>query len=219
MNPKTRRYQTDLRLHGVDDGMFTIKLAALMGLVSGAMWLGLHGSWAGKGLSWVILGGMFAHAVELQHQALHHTAFQSKRLNRIVGFLLGMPMLISFTEYQTSHLRHHRLIGTPEDQESFDYDYQSLSGVLAWLCHLFMLRHYGRKLRTLVGSLLPVARSQSDAHIRTEYRLMFYTIVVGIALSIVLKTTVMLEYWLLPLVLVAAPLHVLIELPEHVGCQ
>jgi fatty acid desaturase len=41
----------------------------------------------------------------------------------------------------------------------------------------------------------------------------------GIGLSILLSRPLIAECWLLPLFLIAAPAHVLIELPEHVGCQ
>src|SRR5947199_6090306 len=51
----------------------------------------------------VLLGLVYAHAVELQHQALHNTAFPSKRWNRFVGYFLGLPMLVSFSDYQYSH--------------------------------------------------------------------------------------------------------------------
>src|SRR4051812_48291751 len=46
-----------------------------------------------------LLGLLYAHAVELQHQALHNTALPSKFWNRFVGYFLGLPMLVSFSDY------------------------------------------------------------------------------------------------------------------------
>src|SRR5579864_1573325 len=42
-----------------------------------------------------ILGQLFAHGVELEHQTLHNTAFRGRSWNRGVGFMLGLPMLVS----------------------------------------------------------------------------------------------------------------------------
>ncbi|MBH8566463.1 fatty acid desaturase [Nostoc sp. CENA67] len=38
-------------------------------------------------------------------------------------------------------------------------------------------------------------------------------------LSVALQTSFFLDVWLLPLLLGAAPIHALIELPEHLGCN
>jgi len=204
----------------IDGRVFGLKVAACAAIIAFGVWAGGHHGWVWTTVSVIVIGAMFAHAVELQHQALHNTGFRSKCANRIVGTLLGVPMLISFTDYQTSHLRHHRTLGTPADRESFDYDYASLRHPLRLIFHLLMIRHYLLKFKTLATAVRPAkARDPRLPQIRNEYRLMMGVLAGGLLLSIAFGSTAFLFWWLLPLFAVAAPLHVLIELPEHIGCN
>ncbi|HVR10130.1 MAG TPA: fatty acid desaturase [Thermoanaerobaculia bacterium] len=168
----------------------------------------------------VLVGLIYAHGVELQHQALHNSAFPSKSWNRFVGFLLGLPMLVSFSDYQHSHLRHHRLLGTRDDREFFNYGYDRLTSLRPLLMHLFMLRHYRDVSRFIAGAAVgrtkPDIKPEAAGKIRTEYQLMALCIVIAAVLSVVFHSTAALRLWLLPL-LIAVPAHALIELPEHWG--
>jgi fatty acid desaturase len=199
---------------------FAVKLVIYLGLILFGILLNSRGGWLCTTVSMLTLGAMFAHGVELQHQALHHIAFKSRKLNGIAGLLLGIPMLVSFSEYQKSHLWHHRKVGTSEDRESFDYDYESLRRPLGLVLHLFMLRHYWTKLGKLCKAILPARIGDlRDARIRAEHRLMLALLIIAVGLSIANHNAAVVRLWLAPLVLVAAPIHVLIELPEHLGCR
>ena len=171
----------------------------------------------------VLLGCMFAHAVELQHQCLHNTAFRSTRWNRIVGVLLGMPLLVSFSDYQNSHMRHHKLLGTPEDKEFFNYGYESLTTVRAFILHLFMPRHYC-DVSGFIGKAIVGRTTREDAspriasRIANEYRLMAVFLLALAAITIAFPSLLTLKLWLVPFV-VGVPVHALIELPEHIGCN
>ncbi|HVF42740.1 MAG TPA: fatty acid desaturase [Pyrinomonadaceae bacterium] len=180
------------------------------------------------GLLWVIpsllLGLAYAHAVELQHQCLHNTAYRTKRWNRIVGVPLGMPLLVSFSDYQNSHLKHHRLLGTPEDKEFFNYSYQKLHSLTALIPHLLMVRHYrdvaGYIAKSVVGKLVreKEATPKVARKIRSEYQMMAVALVAAAGLSGYFATTIFLKVWALPFV-VGVLTHALIELPEHIGCN
>jgi len=170
-----------------------------------------------------LLGLMYAHAVELQHQCLHNTAYRSKRWNRFVGVQLGMPLLVSFSDYQSSHMNHHRLLGTPEDKEFFNYGYGSLTSLRNFIPHLFMVRHYLDVARfimqSVTGSLTREGASPKTVRkIRTEYLLMGAFLISMLALSVGFQTFIFVKLWLIPL-LVGVPAHALIELPEHFGCN
>jgi fatty acid desaturase len=171
-------------------------------------------------LASLVLGLIYAHGVELQHQALHNTGFASKGWNRFVGFLLGLPMLVSFSDYQHSHLRHHRLLGTADDREFFNYGYDRLTSLKPLLRHLLMAGHYRDVARfiaaSLLGRLKPDMKRETAVKIRSEYQWMAFFLAAAVAASIVFKTTLPLEIWFLPL-LIAIPAHALIELPEHWG--
>lgn len=171
-------------------------------------------------IAMVVLGLIYAHGVELQHQALHNTAFPSKRWNRIVGFFQGLPMLVSFSDYQHSHLRHHRLLGTSDDREFFNYGYDRLTSLKPLLRHLLMASHYRDVTKfianSLLGRLKPDMKVEMARKIRFEYQCMALFIGAGVALSVIFRSTLFLEVWAIPL-LFAIPAHALIELPEHWG--
>src|ERR1700674_2383318 len=164
-------------------------------------------------LSLIGLGLVFGHGVELQHQALHNTAFPSRFLNRWVGFLLGLPMLVSVTDYQVSHLRHHRLLGTADDREFFNYGYDRLTSLKPLLAHLLMLRHYRDVsafiAASLVGWTKPGIKPQSARKIRAEYCWMAFFLAAAVVVSIVFHTQALIYLWLVPL-LFAIPAHALV---------
>lgn len=170
----------------------------------------------------ILLGFLYAHGVELQHQALHNSAFSSKAWNRFVGVLLGLPMMVSYSDYQLQHLRHHRNLGTDEDREFFNYGYGSLTTFRRLIPHLFMVRHYRDVSLYLVQAVFGGFRREGRPHevkkIRREYQLMVLFLLTMGTLTALFGTTLFLKVWLLPL-LVAIPAHAVIELPEHIGCD
>lgn len=167
-----------------------------------------------------LLGLIYAHGVELQHQALHNTAFPSKSWNRFAGFFLGLPMLVSYSDYQYSHLRHHRLLGTTDDREFFNYGYDRLTSLKPLLAHLMMLSHYrdvtGFILGSIIGRTKPGIKQENALKIRAEYRWMALFLVAAAAVSVWFHTLLVIYLWLVPL-LFAIPAHALVELPEHWG--
>jgi fatty acid desaturase len=149
----------------------------------------------------------------------------------VVGVLLGLPMLISFTAYRVTHMRHHRDLGTPQNREFFDYGDQYGQGghrtrlrtALIWTVRLTMVHHYwqfatgvGQSLR---GGDFGGESAVNTRRIRAEHLLLLFALVAAAVLSAVFTTPVVVWVWLLPLVLVAAPAHALIELPEHFRCD
>jgi fatty acid desaturase len=199
---------------------FLWRLLLFVGLSVGLSALALTTTGALSVLAVILLGLVYAHGVELQHQALHNTAFPSRFWNRFAGFFLGLPLLVSFSDYQHSHLRHHRLLGTDDDREFFNYGYNRLTTLKPLLTHLLMVRHYLDVTGFIVGSVLgrtkPDMKREMAVKIRSEYRWMAFFIVAATAYSIVFRTTALLEIWFAPL-LIGIPAHALIELPEHWG--
>jgi fatty acid desaturase len=199
---------------------FIVRLLICAGIMGFAMWLCLAFGGILAVLGTVVLGLMYGHAVELQHQALHNTGFANKALSRVVGFLLGLPMLVSYSDYQYHHFQHHRLLGTSENREFFNYGYNRLTSLKPLTAHLLMLGHYREVAKfiswSLTGRLRPGVKQDAAVRIRTEYCLMAVFLVTMAVISFVFNTTLFLKIWLLPL-LIAIPTHALIELPEHWG--
>jgi fatty acid desaturase len=206
---------------------FSLKLIVYLFLISLGALVASASSWAIRPFGIILLGLVFAHGVELQHEALHNLGFRSRRLNEIVGVLLGLPMLVSFAAYQASHMRHHRYLGTPENKEFFDYGDQyggsrrlSLPSAVQ---RFLMLKHFAAVARNLLALLLhrdiageapPVA-----ARIRRDHSLMLAAAALLAVSGWALGNGFLIYVWLLPLLAVAAPTHALIELPEHFRCN
>lgn len=173
-----------------------------------------------------LLGAMFAHGVELQHQVLHGQGFRNRKLNEFVGIILGLPMLVSYADYQYSHLHHHRYLGTPENREYFDYGDQygelSLKSISSLFTRLFMLAHYPIFFKNIFIKLffknkdVPIHVSKK---IKRDYIIMLIMIIILSGVSLFFKNGLILHIWLYPLLFIAAPIHALIEMPEHFRCD
>jgi fatty acid desaturase len=179
-----------------------------------ALWAQIFGA--------VLAALMIAHGVELQHQALHQAGFHSRAANRIIGFFLGLPMLISHSHYKDRHLHHHRYVGTPQDSEFFQYSKENNSQILWFAANLLMLPHWLRVIRLMLAavtgqSLGIVFNSRNSVAIRTEYVIFLVIFVIMIGARLVSGSAAWTNIMLL--VLLAAPIHTLIELPEHIHCD
>jgi fatty acid desaturase len=207
---------------------FAFKLVLLGALLGGGVTLALRPEIWCRVVGTILIGAMFAHATELQHQAIHNIAFRRQRLNTVWGIVLGLPMAISFAAYRASHLRHHRYLGTPMNREFFDYGDQygagtGRSAALSWFVRFSMVHHYGGVFRgiaiALRGGDHPDETRTTSRRIRRDHLLILALAAVLVAVSVLTGRAIVLWVWLLPLVLVAAPVHAVIELPEHFRCE
>jgi fatty acid desaturase len=172
----------------------------------------------------LLLGAAYAHGVELQHQALHQSGFSSRRANRLFGVLLGLPMLVAFSSYQDSHLYHHRKLGTPDDTEFFDYGNPSDRNFLSIFKHFFLINHFCDFLKNVIDALIwrtfkTKLLSQNPAKIRFEYLLIGVVFFGSFLFSLHYESEIFVKCWVVPLFFFAAPIHALIELPEHFECE
>jgi fatty acid desaturase len=214
------------KVNAVDERTFIFKL-----FVAYALWaLGvalalLTGLWPLRVLGVILIGAMYAHWLELQHQCLHHSAFRRARRHRIAGVPLGVPMLVSYSHYRVLHLQHHRCLGTDQDSEFFGFDSRQ---PVTWGALVREALAFGR----LGGAVADVVRAWTGSwtydsgqiaparkrEVVAEYRLFILPILAAVALAVLGQGELVLWVWLLPL-LVAVPLHFLVELPEHIMCD
>jgi fatty acid desaturase len=143
-------------------------------------------------------------------------------LNRIIGFLSGLPLLSSYSHYKYDHLLHHAYLGTPQNQEFFNYRFHNLDRPVGFLRAAY---HLGRYLdvfsnigRSMIGRLNPkVTKTVSAKKIRTEYSWFGIVLAAVVVATVVTGSWLFVLAWLLPAVLLGEPAHFLIELPEHFG--
>ena len=167
-----------------------------------------------------IEGLIFAHLLELVHSCIHGTGFGARRADRIAGTLMGLPMLVSFSDYRDNHLEHHRTLGKSEKKDFFGYEFEGMRTWLSFGKHLLMLGHYRNAAKNMVEAAtrwrwrtIPMARFNS--HI--EHLLMVMWILVPLV-ALLLDHTGPVLVMIAPLI-IAVPCHVLIELPEHWHCS
>lgn len=204
-------------------GRFTAKLAIALALVAaGWVTITLAPAWPVDVPVVIVVGFVYAHLVELQHECLHEHAYNHRWLNRLVGFACGLPMMSSFWHYKYDHLRHHAYLGTPQNREFFNYrfhDLDSVPGFLRGCFHLGRYKDVGINIgRSLLGQLNPqVNKTVAAKKIRTEYIAFAVVLCGAVAASVATGSLILLVAWAAPALLVAEPTHFLIELPEHFG--
>lgn len=208
-----------------DQTVFIGKLVVAGAIGAVGVLLQLQGGWVSHLIGIFILGALYAHMVELQHQCLHHTAFTSAKPHRIVGIPLGIPMMVSYSHYRVRHLQHHASLGTPQDSEFFGFDTRKpltwgvlARGTFSYDRFLIVAREI---LRSWRGTWKYDAGQIADRRRReiiTEYRMMILPIAGAVAATCAGYGGLVLQLWVLPL-LVAIPMHFLLELPEHILCD
>ncbi len=172
-----------------------------------------------------LLGSMYAHAVELQHQCLHNTAFKSRQMNRIVGVCLGLPLLSSFHAYRRLHLEHHRTLGTPNDKTFYTYRFTQHPSISSFLHDFLGIAHLKGVFASIFGqspSKLQVQNMDFAEDItgeRFDYGLMVFALGLTYLLAMNTGSLFLVKVWIIPMLIVGQPLHFLIELPEHIGCS
>lgn len=210
-----------LRIHS---GVMVRKLAIFFALLAVGWAAILSRQLAASILGTIVVGAMFAHGVELTHQFLHGTGFHSRVANRVAGVLCAMPMLVSHSHYRASHLAHHRDLGTARNREFFNYGNVRGQSLLFVIARSFSLARYIAVARSLLAALLGreysgVSSKRERRAIRREYLAMVVLLIAIVAFTVGTGSDLALRLWLIPLLLVAEPIHFWVELPEHFGCD
>ncbi|MEU8380031.1 fatty acid desaturase [Streptosporangium sp. NPDC048865] len=173
----------------------------------------------------VILAAAYTHAVELQHQCLHHSAFRGSWPHRLTGVPLGIPLFVVYSHYRLRHLQHHRHLGTPQDTEFFGFDTRTPLTVSHLVRGLFDYRRLGTVLWEVAlaatgrwtygfGPVSPTMRRR----IVVDHLVMGGAVLVALCGAVAGYGEYPLRLWVLPLLL-AVPMHFLVELPEHILCD
>ncbi|MFM0721792.1 fatty acid desaturase [Paraburkholderia strydomiana] len=204
--------------------IFSLKIAIWASWIT----LSVYGLYRADGIAstlalQALLGAAFAHGVELQHQALHQSGFRSRGVNRFFGVLLGLPMLVCYSSYQDSHLFHHNKLGTDEDSEFFEYGDKSERRMVAIIKNFFLINHFCEFLKHTIDALnwrvfKTKLIDRNSAKIRTEYLVMAGSFFGCCILASRVDSNLFIKCWAVPLFIFAAPIHALIELPEHFDC-
>lgn len=191
-----------------------VNLAAALAFVAawaaaGAVML-LSGAPAVRIAGWFLIGSIIQGFGILMHEAVHGTMSRSRRLNRWMGFLCGLPAILSVTAYRAVHLPHHRYERTgrdPDELENVTSDPRKLS--LLFLVVLAAGQIY------LAPKYGPTSALRERGEVRRDI-LVEYAIIIAVyaALFALLPLRVMLDLWVVP-ALIAGMLTNVRTLAEH----
>ena len=211
-------------LYARSDARGAIRTAAHAGLlvVTAALIHAARGQWwlpAALLLHGLVLAALFA----AMHEAVHYSAFRSRRANEILAWLAGLGILYNATYYRQFHFAHHRYAQDPERDPELLTAPPPRSRAAYWWRATALAYWQARALnlwRLSRGRFEGLGFIPASAHaeIVRSVRGTLAVLVALCAVSLALGTGALVWYWLLPLTL-GLPFLRLYLLTEHTGCS
>jgi fatty acid desaturase len=182
---------------------------------------------AAVGTPWLLVA-LFCHGVAIVslfapfHESVHYTAFRTRSLDNLVAAVCGAAIFLPATFYRLIHFHHHRHTQDPDQDPELIVPKPTtwvryllyITGIplLLFLAATLMLNALGIPIRESDA----VPRSARPAVVReARVHLALYAVLAGA--SIYTGSTVVLMYWLIPVVLAYSFLCMYL-LAEHTGC-
>src|SRR3954471_19900323 len=157
------------------------------------------------------------------HETAHKTAFKSRGLNLVVGYLSGFIIGLPYEYYCLFHWYHHRYTQDPDKDPELVVGVKPKSDTQLALAYSGVLQVAGR-LRLMLGHavtgkvVVPWIPENRRAIIVTEARAYAALYVLLLALSLSFSSVLLLKVWIVPLVIGQFFLRPYL-LAEHTGCE
>ena len=199
------------------------------GLVRLLAHLGLLGT-TGTGIAlappFLLLPAMLVHGIGLAflfaplHETIHHTAFETRRLNVLVANACGFLLLLPPRYFHAFHMAHHRHtqdpardpeLASPRPETLKDYLFH-LTGLPYWLAEIRVLLHAAGG-----GARYPFVEPAAWPGVVREARRFLIGYALVAALAIAAGSTAPLAYWVVP-ALLGQPFLRACLLAEHAAC-
>lgn len=158
----------------------------------------------------LLMGFSVAGLPILMHEACHSLLSRNPIVNRWLGFLCGVPGLVSVSAYRSIHLIHHSYTRTDQDPDNIDQG-NAVPLPKAFLHYLVLVAGIYFYIPTVAVTGFKKGRKEMKRAILVEYSLMM-AMVAGAFILFPLESLV--RYWLIPL-LIAAQLSNVRGLAEH----
>ena len=209
------------RLSERSDGPGLLHLAGHVGLLIATGSL-IHASF---GTIW-LWPAMFLHGVALiflfapLHETIHRTAFHSRALNDVVAFVIGVLVVLPREYFRAFHFAHHRFtqeaadpeLATPKPASARQFIWY-VTGLPIWWSALKDLMERARGI--LREPFYATGRVRRSVILESRWVLAIYA--AALAGSIAAGSTLLLWYWVIPLLL-GQPMLRLYLLAEHSAC-
>ncbi|PDT70801.1 fatty acid desaturase [Bradyrhizobium ottawaense] len=157
------------------------------------------------------------------HETAHKTAFRSRSLNLVVGYLSGFLIGLPYEYYCLFHWDHHRYTQDPDKDPELIVGVKPISDTQLALAYSGLLQVAGR-LRLMLGHAatgrvtVPWIPENKRAVIVREARIYVAVYVLLLALSLWFSSALLLWVWLVPLVIGQLFLRPYLY-AEHTGCE
>ena len=196
-----------------------VQLAGHLSLIALCLW----GNVVGEGaVRWTAMLGQGIGMVFLftaMHECSHSTAFRSQWLNRAVGMLAGMTLLIGPKWFFYFHQDHHKFTQDPDRDPELDTP--KPSGIGGYLSYLSGIPFWAGNMRVILGN---AAGRRSDPYVpETMQRVVRHEACLMMLFYLMVVPALAYAGWLIPYLLVplviGAPFLRAYLLAEHAGCD
>jgi fatty acid desaturase len=200
-------------------------LLGLLPAIAGIVCLSLQwpsGHWAVQGAVTLLTAYSMLCYTSCLHETVHQTLFRRSRWNVALGRFIGMVIVVPYTAYRETHIRHHAYLNTPDDWELWPYAHPQASlafrRTFVWVDLLLGLPAasliYGR---IFFHPKSPIQSPEVRGAIRYEYLLsaLFWTVLATLLIWFD-AFGVFFRAWLIP-AFIAGVMQSGRKLTEHLG--
>ncbi|MEM9428396.1 MAG: fatty acid desaturase family protein [Pseudomonadota bacterium] len=177
--------------------------------------------------SWLIWPAMFLHGIvlvhhfSLEHECVHSTVFRTRWLNKVVGTVCGVIIILPFKHFRYEHCDHHTFTQLEGEDPELVPMPESVAG---YIWYISAVPYWRTKFRELAQHAAGRLTAEEKRFIpKVEHRAVFLEARVMLAgygaLFVLMAATgwwAPLWYWLIPLFL-GEPVMRFIRMTEHVG--
>jgi fatty acid desaturase len=155
------------------------------------------------------------------HETIHRTVFRNRRANDVVASILGFLIVLPAGYFRYFHFCHHRYTQDPQrDPELATPKPRSVgqwllvvTGLPVWKSHVMgVLQHAAGKIDEPYLTPIPARQVIREARIHLALCALIALV------SILLRSTAALEFWIVPAIL-GQPWLRLYLMAEHTGCD
>ena len=199
---------------------FAAAHAALIVVTGWVVWRMLGTAWAIPAT--IVHGIVIVHLFAPFHESTHYTAFRTRWLNTVTGWVTGLLLMLPPTVFRYQHTAHHKytqdverdpqMIPMGEHRRGFAY-YASAVPYFRGVASALLRHPLGRLNASELRDVPPAQRGV----VRREAQI-FWCVYLGLAaVSVHFESWLAVQLWLVPRI-AGEPLMRVIRMSEHVGC-
>jgi len=177
--------------------------------------------------SWLIWPAMFLHGIvvvhhfSLEHECVHSTVFRTRRLNKIVGTICGLIIILPFKHFRYEHCDHHTYTQLKGDDPELIEMPESFAGYLYYISAIPYWRAKFTELAMHAAGHLTEAEKRFIPKVEYgavifEARAMLAFYAALFILMAAIGWWAPIWFWLIPLFL-GEPVMRFVRMTEHVG--